>query len=216
MFHNCDENFFNYTLFDWRTRQVRMSVEQEPCPWFIYDVWTGVYTWFFSPSDGTNAAYEMQMHGFSRRITIGAFNKLTIFLARYPAPDQPTRVALLSGPARNPKESFIDEIVNTADQWMFCLSRPDVYPSRSATTRCVSSSFPRSKKELDFVDNSLYLSLFLTVHLNELALSETRFFRHWNFLSPEFFVLVFLISDFILNRLFHFFLTISWKVWYIL
>lgn len=134
-----------------------MSVEKEPCLWFIYDVWTDVCILGSSlPLMGPMAHINAEARFFSQNY-IGTFNKLAIFLARYP--DPPTRVALLSGPARNPKKSFIDEIVNTADQWMFCLSRPDVYPSRSATTRCVSSSFPRSKKELNFVDNSLSLSL---------------------------------------------------------
>lgn len=137
--------------------------KKEPCPWFVHDVWTGVYyTCFFSPSDGTDGVYEMQMRGFSRRIAIGAFNKLAIFLARYPAPGTHQLALRFS---RTPKESFIDEIVNTADRRMFCLSRPDVYPSRSATTRCVSPS-PAAKRDST---SSTILSLSLTIHLNELC-----------------------------------------------
>lgn len=40
--------------------------------------------------------------------------------------------------------------------------RSDVYPSRSATTRCASFSFARSKKGLNFVD----VRFSLTAHLN--------------------------------------------------
>lgn len=158
---DCDENFWNYSLFDWHKKNAlslshtfeTVCIFASSLPLMVSSRWR---IW--------NADARFFSQSCDRCI-----QQISDFSCTIPASDPPTRVALLSGPARNPKESFIDEIVNTADRRMFCLSRPDVYPSRSATTRCASSSFPRSKKRLDFVNDSL--SLFLTAHLNELALS---------------------------------------------
>ena len=86
--------------------------------------------------------------GFSRGIMLGAFNKLTIFLARpvtlppFRAKTSPRLFCRSTGTRR--KALLMRSLIRSIGE---CFAdRSDVYPSRSATTRCASSPQHTAKR----------------------------------------------------------------------
>lgn len=102
------------------------------------------------PSDSTHTKCWF----FSRRIMVSAFNKLAIFLARHReegSADSHRAPRPSGSPAWTRRKALLmRSLIRQIDECF--VARSDVYPSRSATTRCVGRPpFTRDKKGLNFV-----------------------------------------------------------------
>lgn len=155
--------------------------------------------------------YEMQMHGFSRRVAIGAFNKLAIFLVRFRHRTHQLALRFYWALRETRRKALLmRSLIQPISECFACPDRTSIRRDRRPPDAPRPLSLAAKRDSISSTILSLFLSLFLTAHLNELAFStlsalkipeaKRKLFR--NFLSPEFFKLFPILYSIYLFHLF--------------
>lgn len=114
----------------------------------------------------------MQMHGFSRRVAIGAFNKLAIFLVRFRHRTHQLALRFCWALRETRRKALLmRSLIQPISECFACPDRTSIRRDRRPPDAPRPLSLAAKRDSTSSTILSLFLFLFLTAHLNELALS---------------------------------------------